>query len=95
MYYYQLQKFIGSYVAAMGGLDCVVFTAGIGENSPSTREGVCSGLGYFGIEIDKEANQKRGDIVDITAEGAKVKTLVIRTNEELMIARDTVAVVSK
>lgn len=95
MYFYQLQKFIGSYVAAMGGLDCVVFTAGIGENSPTVREGVCAGLGYFGIEIDKEANQKRGDIVDITAEGAKVKTLVIRTNEELMIARDTVAVVSK
>ncbi len=95
MYFYQLQKFIGSYVAAMGGLDCVVFTAGIGENSPTVREGVCAGLGYFGIEIDKEANKKRGDIVDITAEGAKVKTLVIRTNEELMIARDTVAVVSK
>ncbi len=95
MYFYQLQKFIGSYVAAMGGLDCVVFTAGIGENSPTVREGVCAGLGYFGIEIDKEANKKRGDIVDITAEGAKVKTLVIRTNEELMIARDTVAVISK
>lgn len=95
MYFYQLQKFIGSYVAAMGGLDCVVFTAGIGENSPTVREGVCAGLGYFGIEIDKEANKKRGDIVDITAEGAKVKTLVIRTNEELMIARVTVAVVSK
>lgn len=95
MYFYQLQKFIGSYVVAMGGLDCVVFTAGIGENSPTVREGVCAGLGYFGIEIDKEANKKRGDIVDITAEGAKVKTLVIRTNEELMIARDTVAAISK
>lgn len=95
MYFYQLQKFVGSYVAAMGGLDCLVFTAGIGENSPTVREGVCSGLGYFGVAIDTEENKKRGDILDITAPGAKVKTLVIRTNEELMIARDTVNVVSK
>ena len=96
MYFYQLQKFIGSYVAAMGGLDCLVFTAGIGENSPTVREGVTAGLGYFGVEIDKEANTKRGaPVIDITAPGAKVKTLIVRTNEELMIARDTLAVVSK
>lgn len=96
MYFYQLQKFIGSYVAAMGGLDCLVFTAGIGENSPTVREGVCAGLGYFGVEIDKEANTKRGaPVIDITGPDSKVKVLVVRTNEELMIARDTLAVVSK
>ena len=96
MYFYQLQKFVGSYVAAMGGLDCMVFTAGIGENSSTVREGVCEGLGYFGVEIDKEQNKKRGmDINDITGPNSKVKVLVVRTNEELMIARDTMAVVTK
>lgn len=96
MYFYQLQKFVGSYVAAMGGLDCMVFTAGIGENSSAVREGVCEGLGYFGVEIDKEQNKKRGlDINDITGPNSKVKVLVVRTNEELMIARDTMAVVTK
>ncbi len=96
MYFYQLQKFIGSYVAAMGGLDCIVFTAGIGENSPSVREGVCAGLGYFGVSIDKEANKKHGEpVIDISGPDSKVKVLVIQTNEELMIARDTLAVISK
>ncbi len=96
MYFYQLQKFIGSYTAAMGGLDCLVFTAGIGENSPTVRAGVCDGLSYFGVEIDKEENKKRGQaVIDITKAGAKVKTLIVQTNEELMIARDTVEVVSK
>lgn len=95
MYYYQIQKFIGGYVAAMNGLDCLVFTAGIGENSSSVREGVCEGLGYFGVEINKEENKKRGQaVIDITAPGAKVKTLIIQTNEELMIARDTMAVIA-
>ena len=90
MYFYQLQKFVGSYTAAMNGLDCIVFTGGIGENSASTRAKVCEGLGWFGVEIDAEQNAKRGLAVnDITAANSKVKVLVVQTNEELMIARDT------
>ena len=95
MYFYQLQKFVGSYTAAMNGLDVMVFTAGIGENSANVREGVCEGLGYFGVEIDKEQNKKRGMAInDITGPNSKVKVLVVATNEELMIARDTMNVVN-
>ena len=87
---YQIQKYIGSYTAAMNGLDCIVFTGGIGENSASTRAKVCEGLGWFGVEIDAEQNAKRGLAVnDITGANGKVKVLVVQTNEELMIARDT------
>ncbi len=90
MLVYQIQKYIGSYTAAMNGLDCIVFTGGIGENSASTRAKVCEGLGWFGVEIDDEQNAKRGLAVnDITAANGKVKVLVVQTNEELMIARDT------
>ena len=90
MLVYQIQKFIGSYTAAMNGLDCIVFTGGIGENSASTRAKVCEGLGWFGVEIDAEQNSKRGLAVnDVTAANSKVKVLVVQTNEELMIARDT------
>ncbi len=96
MYYYQIQKFIVSYIVAMGGVDILIFTAGIGENSSVVREGVTNGLEWFGIEIDKEQNKKRGEaVIDITKEGAKVKTLIIQTNEEVMIARDSVMVVNK
>lgn len=91
---YQIQKFIGSYAAAMNGLDCLVFTGGIGENSGTVRGKVCSGMDYFGISIDPEKNKKRGEPMDISAEGAKVRTLVIPTNEELMIARDTLELVN-
>ena len=90
MLVYQIQKYIGSYTAAMNGLDCIVFTGGIGENSASTRAKVCEGLSWFGVEIDPEKNAKRGLAVnDITAANGKVKVLVVQTNEELMIARDT------
>ena len=90
MLVYQIQKYIGSYTAAMNGLDCIVFTGGIGENSASTRAKVCEGLGWFGVEIDAEQNSKRGLAVnDITGANGKVKVLVVQTNEELMIARDT------
>lgn len=87
---YQLKKYIGGYAAAMGGIDCLVFCGGIGENNPDTRSEVCSGLEFLGIKIDETENPKRGlDILDLTAEGSKTKVLVIATNEELMIARDT------
>ena len=92
MFAYQTKKFVGSYAAAMGGLDCIVFTAGIGENSPNVREGVCEGLEFLGVQLDKAENQKRVDgIHEVSAKGSKVKVLVIPTNEELVIARETAA----
>lgn len=90
MFAYQVKKYIGSYAAAMGGLDAIVFTAGVGENSNTVRKMVCEGLEYLGIKIDEAKNNVRGT-VDITAEGGKVKVLVIPTNEELVIASDTMA----
>ncbi len=88
MFTYSVKKLIGSYAAAMGGIDAVVFTAGIGENDAATRAAIVDGLGFMGISIDPEKNSVRGT-VDISADGALVKTLVIPTNEELMIAIDT------
>ena len=88
---YQVAKIVGSYVAAMNGVDVIVFTAGVGENSGTTRQGVCDYLGYLGIEINPEANGKRGEEIEISTPDSKVKVFVIPTNEELMIARDTVA----
>lgn len=91
---YQIKKYIGSYAAAMGGLDCVVFTGGIGENDARTRAYVCKNMGFLGLSIDPKLNlEARGDIRDISGAGSKVKVLVICTNEELMIARDTQALV--
>lgn len=91
MFSYQTKKFVGAYAAAMGGLDCIVFTAGIGENTPIVREGVCAGLEFLGVEFDKEANKKKNDgsIRELSAKGSKVKVLIIPTNEELVIARET------
>lgn len=91
---YQIKKYIGSYAAAMGGLDCVVFTGGIGENDSRTRASVCENMGFLGLAIDPDKNlQRGGEIIDITGAGSKVKVLVVCTNEELMIARDTKALV--
>ena len=89
MFIYSVTKLIGAYAAAMGGVDAVVFTAGIGENDAAIREKVVENLGFMGIKIDHEKNKIRGEKADVTAEGATVKTLVIPTNEELMIALDT------
>ena len=88
MFAYQVKKFIGAYAAAMGGVDAVVFTAGVGENDAATRSAIAGGLEFMGVVIDEEKNNTRGT-VDVSAEGATVKTLVIPTNEELMIAIDT------
>lgn len=90
MFAYSIKKYVGAYAAAMGGLDALVFTAGIGENTCDVRERVTEGLEFLGVAIDKEENLKRGEH-EITAKGAKVRTLVIPTNEELMIALDTEA----
>ncbi len=93
MFAYGVKKLIGSYAAAMGGVDAVVFTAGVGENTKITRADVTEGLEFMGIKIDSELNDCRGVQRDISAPDAKVKTLVIPTNEELMIALDTAALV--
>ncbi len=91
---YRVAKYIGAYAAAMNGVDVICFTAGIGENSPFIRTMVCSYLGYLGIELDEEANIKRGEEVEITTPESRTKVLVIPTNEELAIARETVALLS-
>ncbi len=90
---YRVAKYIGSYVAAMNGVDAIAFTAGIGENASIVREYVLSYLGYLGITLDAEANKKRGEDLVISTADSKVKVAVIPTNEELAIARETVALV--
>ena len=90
---YRVAKYVGAYVAAMNGVDNIVFTAGIGENSVPVREKVCSYFGYLGVTIDKEANAKRGEEIVISTPDSKVKVLVIPTNDELAIARETVALI--
>ena len=90
---YRVAKYIGSYVAAMNGVDVIAFTAGIGENAPIVRSKVLAYLGYLGITVDEEANGKRGDDIVISTPDSKVTVCVIPTNEELAIARETVALV--
>ena len=92
---YQVKKFIGSYAAAMNGLDAVIFTGGIGENAPDVRETACFDLDIFGLKIDSEANAKRGELTKISTDDSKVQVWVVPTNEELLIARDTLALISK
>lgn len=94
-YVYTITKFIGSYIAAMGGVDAIIFTAGVGENSPIVRSKVLNNLKYLGIEIDDEKNNIRGEQNMITTLNSKVKAFVIPTNEELVIARDTKNLVTK
>ncbi len=94
MYVYRLRKMIGSYIAAMNGIDVLVFTAGVGENASLIRQRVCEGLTFFGIELDKEKNAEHSkDERRISVQNSKVEVLVIPTNEELMIARETKALV--
>ena len=90
---YEIAKFIGSYIAAMNGVDAIVFTAGVGENDVSMRELICNDLGNLGIKLDLVKNKVRGKETIISADDARVKVLLIPTNEELMIARDTYNIV--
>jgi len=90
---YRVKKYIGAYTAAMGGVDAIVFTAGIGENSIDTRANILSGLEYLGVELDKEANDCRGKEVFISTDDSKVKAMIVPTNEELVIAKDTMELV--
>ena len=93
MFNYGVKKLIGSYAAAMGGVDAIIFTAGVGENSASQRMAIASDLEFMGVKMDAEANNVRGKEVVISAADSKVKVLLIPTNEELMIAMDTAAIV--
>jgi len=89
MYFYRIKKYIGAYAAAMGGVDIIVFTAGVGENQTGMRYDVCQGLEFLGVKIDAEKNRVRGEEAVISTDDSRVKVCVIPTNEELMIATDT------
>lgn len=91
---YQIIKFVGSYIAAMNGVDSIVFTGGIGENDAGLRAEVCKNLSFVGVEIDDEQNAKRGEEIKISTENSRVSVYVIPANEELAIARDTKAIVT-
>jgi len=93
MYVHQMVKFVGGYAAAMGGADAIVFTGGIGENTALYRKLVCEKLAFLGIKVDEEKNAIRGEEIEISTPDSKVKVFVIPTNEELVIARDTLAIV--
>ena len=88
---YEVRKYIGAYAAALGGLDCLVFTAGVGENGCTNRAAICEGLEFLGVKLDPERNKVRGEEALISADDSRVKVWVIPTNEELMIAQDTAA----
>jgi acetate kinase len=95
IYEYRIAKYIGAYAAAMNGVDAIVFTAGVGENSPIMREEIAEKyLGYLGVKIDKEINDFKGEEKIVSTEDSKVKLMVVPTNEELMIARDTKEIIA-
>ncbi|MCM0647626.1 acetate kinase [Clostridium swellfunianum] len=94
VFHYKIRGFICNYAGVLGGVDCIIFTAGIGENSSKAREACCEGLEFLGVKIDKEKNNTFGKAVDISDKDSKVRVLVIPTNEELMIARDTKEIVN-
>jgi acetate kinase len=95
MYFYRIRKYIGAYAAALGGVDVIVFTGGVGENQANARQAACEGLEYMGVQMDLEKNETvRGVEAVISTPASKVKVVVIPTDEELMIALDTVRVLS-
>lgn len=94
MYHYRIKKYIGAYAAAMGGVDAIIFTGGVGENGPESREEICKDMEFLGVDFDFDKNKgMRGKEVDLTHENSRVKVLVIPTNEELVIASDTEEIV--
>ena len=95
MYFYRIKKYIGAYAAALGGVDVILFTGGVGENQASCRAGVCEGLEFMGVKLDAEKNKVRGEEAIISAADSKVKVVVIPTGEELLIASDTMDIVGK
>ena len=92
-YVHSILRFIGSYIAVLGGVDAIVFTAGIGENGALVRKLVLERLVYLGIKLDEEANQKRGSVTEISTTDSKVRVFVIPTDEEYMIAKDTMKII--
>jgi len=92
---YRIKKYIGSYAAAMGGLDSIVFTGGIGENSPDVRVASCAGLGFMGIQIDETKNNSQDKEKIISSDSSKIKVMALPTNEELVIALDTMRIVNR
>lgn len=92
MYFYRIKKYIGAYAAALGGVDIILFTGGVGENQANCRSEVCEGLEFMGVKIDLEKNKVRGEEAIISADDSKVTVAVIPTDEELMIASDTLAI---
>lgn len=94
MYEYRILKYIGAYTAVLGGVDVIVFTAGVGENSPELRENICKNLAFMGVTLDAEANRSRGKEVEISGKDSKVHVVVIPTDEELVIAQDTAMIVA-
>ena len=95
MYVYRIKKYIGAYAAALGGVDIILFTGGVGENQANCRSEVCEGLEFMGVKIDLEKNKVRGEEAIISADDSKVTVAVIPTDEELMIASDTLAILNK
>lgn len=95
MFCYQVKRYVGAYAAAMGGVDAIVFTAGVGENDIHTRQQVCAGLEFLGVKLDAARNNVRGKVTEISAADSKVKVFLIPTNEELAIAQDTLRLCSK
>lgn len=95
MFCYSVKKLVGAYAAAMGGVDAIVFTGGIGENDGANRKAITEGLEFMGVKVDAEKNKVRGKMTDVSVDDAKVRTLVIPTNEELMIALDTERLLNK
>ena len=95
MYFYRIKKYIGAYAAALGGVDVIVFTGGVGENQASARWGACEGLEFMGVKLDAERNKVRGEEAVISTDDSKVKVVVIPTDEELMIASDTLSILQE
>ena len=95
MYFYRMKKYIGSYAAALGGVDIIVFTGGVGENQASARWAACEGLEFMGVKLDAERNKVRGEEAIISTDDSKVQVVVIPTDEELMIASDTMDILKK
>ena len=93
IYAYDVSQYIARYIVSMGGIDTIVFTAGVGERDPETRAKVCNYLKWFGVELDSKANDSKGKEVKISTDNSKIAVYVVPTNEELMIARDTMELI--
>ena len=95
MYFYRMKKYIGAYAAALGGVDIIVFTGGVGENQTNCRSAVCEGLDFMGIKVDDTKNKVRGEEAVVSSDDSRVKVVVIPTDEELLIASDTMSILNK